>query len=1196
MPHPLEHKINLLRRRVRRLVILYGVSWVIAAVLGATIVLAATDYATDYVIRFHDRGLRVICWLALLAAAAWACYRFVYRTAIARLRDVDLALRLERRFPRLEDRLLSAVEFIRQPADDPLAGSAALRRAVITQATAEAEKLDFSAVLDARAPLRAAAVSAAVCLLAAGLVVLDPPASQTAVARLVNPFGNVAWPQRTHLLLSNPVKRVDFGKSFELEVTAAEGTQLPEKVYIYYRFEDAAGTVTDEEPKLMQPSGDAAIAQRDNVTREFWYWVEGGDDQSMRSNPIKVAVVTPPAIERLSIELLPPAYTGWPPEKADRQIRALEGTQVRITAETSKPLKSAAFCREGAPPVFGHIGDDGYHFTVPAAEAPPVVLDKSGAYWFELTDREGLSGGSDTRWEIRALPDAPPSVTIEKPTADMFVTPRAVVLLRVSAKDDLAVHQVMLFFRRSAQAKQAEEVATLYQGSPQVPPQESGGLSGGADAGDRHVIDFRWELEGLHLAPGTQGTFYATATDYRPLPGSSQQVQTGKSKEVRLTVITAEQLRDRIAGRQSLVLSELERVLKMQEGCREQVDQLLRGLQASDARLAKANLDHVQAAELTQRQVSHSLTSRSEGVPMHVLALLSELENNRVDNPDVQGRMETLLSRIDALSREELPLIGRELTAAKKAAQVQLQEQTTPAPPPTAILHCLTKARENQDKVLSALRPLLDQLGRWDQFRRFYREIDQLLRDQKSVGDDTAKIGLQTQGRKLAELAEQQIADLKALAARQLELGRRLDRIEQEMEEAGSTLPQTDRAAAQIVADALEEARRLAVSAQVQSCGGQLQENQIGQALKGQKQIVQDLQEVLDILANRRQHELSRLVRKLHESEKELADLADRQARLGKQIAEAAQNPEEPARKSQLQRLGRDQEQLQQAAGPMVRRFERLEADQVARLLQQAIDQMRQAAESAGQNDAQRSGQHAQTAAQTLAEARRRLAARRLQAQAELAMESLARLEDTVKHLHSQQKQVLDQTQGYEGLRDAAGQLTRAQAVGVKNLAAVQESLQADTARLGDDFAGAGAFRLALSGAAADMGRAGALLDQRQTGAATQQAEKDALARLELLVEAVKPEKPDAGSADTAEGPRDPRNKPAGAVQTLAELKLLKLLQEQLNTRTQRWQQSVGKSPKPTPQQRDELAALREEQGRLADLVEQMIPPEEPSP
>ena len=74
MPHPLERKIDTLRTRVRRLVAVHGVSWVIAAVL-ATVIVAGL---ADYLIRFQDPGLRVICSSAVLAALGWTSYRYLY--------------------------------------------------------------------------------------------------------------------------------------------------------------------------------------------------------------------------------------------------------------------------------------------------------------------------------------------------------------------------------------------------------------------------------------------------------------------------------------------------------------------------------------------------------------------------------------------------------------------------------------------------------------------------------------------------------------------------------------------------------------------------------------------------------------------------------------------------------------------------------------------------------------------------------------------------------------------------------------------------------------------------------------------------------------------------------------------------------------------------------------------------------------
>ena len=159
MTHPLEQKIAALRRRVRRMAAVYGLSVVAAALLGTMAALGLIDY----LLRFQDRGLRIIASLVMLGAFGWTFYRYVFTALLVRLGDADLALRVQRRFPDLDDRLLSAVEFLHAAEDDPAAGSAALRRAVVAEAAAETQRLDFSAVLDLRPTIRAGTVMAAAC-------------------------------------------------------------------------------------------------------------------------------------------------------------------------------------------------------------------------------------------------------------------------------------------------------------------------------------------------------------------------------------------------------------------------------------------------------------------------------------------------------------------------------------------------------------------------------------------------------------------------------------------------------------------------------------------------------------------------------------------------------------------------------------------------------------------------------------------------------------------------------------------------------------------------------------------------------------------------------------------------------------------------------------------------------------------------
>lgn len=250
----------------------------------------------------------------------------------------------------------------------------------------------------------------------------------------------------------------------------------------------------------------ASTASRENVLRPFAYRIEGGDDRSMPWRDVQV--VEPPAIASIFVRLIPPSYTRWPTSQGERHIRALKGTTVQITGLATKPLQSAVLHVEGVASAPARLGDHGRAFTA------EFTLEKSGSYWFVLTDREGIEGGGDDRWEIHAIADAPPTVVIEQPTANLSVTARAVVPVRVAVKDDLAIRDIVLVFHcddadtKNVQASQHsapvgnDKAVTLWQADrdhPKSPPTGSA-----MPEADRRVVDYRWDLRGLDLKPGMQ--------------------------------------------------------------------------------------------------------------------------------------------------------------------------------------------------------------------------------------------------------------------------------------------------------------------------------------------------------------------------------------------------------------------------------------------------------------------------------------------------------------------------------------------------------------------------------------------------------------------------------------------------------------------------------------------------------------------
>ena len=688
---------------------------------------------------------------------------------------------------------------------------------------------------------RAAWFAAATCLLAAIFVLLDPLVSATAVARLLNPFGDAAWPRKNHLTISEPVGKVARGGAFEVQVRDAAGAALPQELRVFYRFDSPGGAAT-EESAVVRASGSAAIVRRENVLRPFAYRIEGGDDHSM--NWMDADVVEPPAVESLAAKLFPPSYTGWLVEKAEGNIRALVGTRIEIEAKATKPLKSATLVLEGGPEFPGRLSDDGLRITF---DDPALLVTASGGYRIELIDREGMSGGGDAPWEICAVPDSPPSVIIEQPAANIYVTPVAAVPLRVLAKDDLAVQRIVLKYHAASsasdgsapnadQAPPADAALELYSGPEKMLPQPQGGLAGGA-RGAEETAEYRWELEPLKLAPGMQMEFFAEASDYLP--------QAGRSDVRRLFVVTARDLQDRLAARQNVLAAELLRALTMQQAGREQIEALRIRLEELK-RFEQPDLDRLRAAELNQRQVHKLLTSTGEGVPMHVLAILADLENNRLETPDVVERMQTILAELDRVGREHLPEIGRELNAAIKTAAISLsgsqdkpaenwegeapaeprgkRQETAPAsarqeprppeqePRPSEMeLEHLDLAAKQQEQVVAALERLLAQLKQAEGYQRFHRDLSLLLRDQEETAKRSVEVGRRTLTKSLVDLPPPDVADLRILAARELEHARTLDRILQSMQDASEQLRKDDPVAADTVADALDAAVRLAI-------------------------------------------------------------------------------------------------------------------------------------------------------------------------------------------------------------------------------------------------------------------------------------------------------------------------------------------------------------------------------------------------
>jgi hypothetical protein len=1149
MPNsPIESRLYELRRRVRRVLGIHGASLLLVVGAGIATLSGLADWLLDL-----STGVRAILLLLLVGSSAWTGYRFLLLPLLLRLRDVDLALRVEAQYPGLNDELASAVEFAQEPATSDRSGSPALKEAVLRQATRRVVAIDFGQALDWSAARRAATSAAVILAMVAALVVASPGSARIALARLVNPFGRTAWPRQTHLALIKTPDRLARGEPFPLVVEVAQG-RVPDRATVHYEFD--GGEIASEP---LQAHGDRQFkGGLESVTRGFDFYVRAGDGMTESKH---VEVVPPPELQALKVRLTYPAYTGQPAEELpdDKgQVRAVWGTQVDISARSSKPLDGAELRIDSADAIEATLSENGT-----AIEAS-FKLEQTGSYWLALRDREGFENRQASRYELKVLDDQTPDVFIERPASDIEVTPAADVPLRVVIKDDFGIQNAALV--HSGSAPDATNEVQIWSGD---------------DRPRRQLVEHVWHLAELGLTPGATVTYRVTARDGDDLRGP----HVGQSRQLRLLIVTPEDLARRLEDKQLGIYQELERIRKLEVDSRLQVSELREQLDREPS-LSKTDMARLQSAETLQRQVQRKVTSPTEGLLNQIAQVQQDLENNHLADAAVAEQMEALDAGLSKIARDDLPTIEQSLGRARKSAEESDGKNPQPAE--------LAEAQQHQDSVVSTLDEMLERMSKWETYRGIARDVRDLHDQQEKLADQTRETGKETIGKTRESLPPETQAELSRLSGRQDQAREQLGRLQRKMEQMSERLGQNDPAAAEALRDAVQSSRQAGTAEQMQKASSSVEQNQVGAAETAQRQAAEDLKEMLNTLEDNRERDLAKIVEKLKAAEAKLVDLRSRQAEQLQRTkdAQSKQNAEE--RRRELERLARQEKELQQETARLAQQLKRLRAEQAGKTSSSASNRMGQAGQQMQQGDGDAAQDEQAKVLEDLEKAQQEVAQARREAEAQLAMEQLAKIADTLVALHTRQKTLKDETERLEQARQEKGNWTRPQLASLRTTSETQEVVRKDTDKAREVLTSAPVFALTLTRAMSNMERAVDLLNERRADVDTQAAQQAAIDRFAQLLDSLKNE-PGGEQGDEqsggGQGGGQQGGPPRDGIPPLAQLKMLKSLQIEINERTRELGEARATEKKLSPAQEKELQSLGEEQGTLADLVRSLTEP-----
>ncbi len=808
------------------------------------------------------------------------------------------------------------------------------------------------------------------------------------------------------------------------------------------------------------------------------------------------------------------------------------------------------------------------------------------------------------QWSLRVEPDSPPSVSWQRPSDDLYVLARAVVPIEVLVKDDVAIWSVDLIYDRNDKseseraARPKEPPIGLYRGpeKPLVRP-----ANDGAARGESRVVEYSWDLTPLQLPAGAVLSAQAEASDYHHKIGCTVGPR-------RISIINADELEARLADRQLQIARQLERALAVERKAREDVHRI--EIQLHDAGgLTKRDRDALQTAEPNQKSVARTLVDPAEGVPPLVDAILNEIEINRLENSEIRETMNRLSAELKRLADGPLSAGDRELTSARKTVESITASKDVAdnallpmdAQQAESLANSLTAAAGGQDDVIATLERLVAELSGKTDFRHLMRQIAELREDQivheKSA---RAEIGVETLPLQINELSRPQRATLNKAAAGETAIAGRFAKIEPAMDQLARQLADDKDPMAGTLSDAVELLRRLAIGTHMQQTATDLSENRVGQALEREQQIADELQQLLNLLRNEGERRPQQLVDRLKQAEQQLAALQQKLAALRQQIEQAERAPN-AANPEQLRKLNDQQQNMKRDIEKLARELERLQAADASKSTQSAANDLnnRPANEQKRNPNAGRPSPSGQVkkAEQNLAQAIRQLAERRQQAEDDLALEIVRRFQTELGEMVKRQQQVIKITAALDSGRRPPAALSADQNKTVAELADQEQQLADQAKEHSELLFGLGAVRISLEDAERRLAAAGKLLGDRQTGSPTQQAEQLALARLEAMLQTFAQTaneaapKPNANNAPpaAANNQQQPKRRPTFE---LLEVKMLRLLQADLNERTRQHEQRLSGAPgnqaakAGLDQEARELAA---EQGRLAELVQKML-------
>lgn len=719
-------------------------------------------------------GLRLVLLVFLLPSAIWLILRRIAYPLVRRIRDFDLALLVERRFPLFQDRLVTTVEAATTSRPESQLSAQMLQRS-IGDAERIAAQVDSHAVFDTKQLKRES-------LAAGGLVCSLIIASLFQPGILTRWFQAFVWcvpeyrerttsieawviaqpgDRRLPFIAPGPgqpaVCRHPVGADLELEFLVpdsgpAPGLKwtIPDRLRVDVIRQDGSRSRSWITAASAGRFRFVVTQLRESIDIE----VLGGDFRSRL--PWHVEAVDSPGLDAVEIECTYPEYTGWNQQRERRleitgsEVQLPEGTEFTLRARSGKLLKSVRVVTDQ----YEFSGDERSGKVIPrngsaATDLPNPILSadfrtvqlqlavaantsdsrppdttapasnllqisSNTNLRFFLHDKDNIISASPETLRVAGIPDKPPVVAAQLAGIGNAVTRRARIPLAIRVRDDYGVQTAGFEFQVDDE--------TSWRPRPFRIALAAGTLEFSSEQPEY------FELQPLELTEGQSLTLSVTAIDRNPLTGGSL----ARSTPLPFRIVSDDELLSLLYTREIALRSRFEELIARLEEVRKDLQFHATAAQRVDSAGSTAAREDLAAIDSCGNRSINTLRRQANELSAIIAAfeeILQQLVNNSIPLHNAETMQVGIVDPLRQIRDTGMPAADRAVAAVRAAALA-----SQPILPP------LQQAENILSELISSMKNILESVRDMAEFHEAVRDLQQLSEEQKKVLEETKRL------------------------------------------------------------------------------------------------------------------------------------------------------------------------------------------------------------------------------------------------------------------------------------------------------------------------------------------------------------------------------------------------------------------------------------------------------------------------